>query len=259
MSRRSVLLAIALLMATTAQTSADTTTPGAADPATQVMSLINQARAERGLVPLRSDSRLWSLAVDRATRLAAGGVLSHEAAGSLPEGLAARGIQWYGYGEDIGYASGTPDVAASSIFRMWVESPTHWSLLMSPDYNYLGVGLVYRPSSGVTFSSVVLTESPDRTGARAAILGAVVSGDDIRWGWRGWDPQLQTHTAGLRDFSLQLRMDRGSWVTIASRTAATARWTLNRIRGHWYGLRVRARDRAGNVGPWSREFRVWLP
>jgi len=246
-------------MTTTAHASAETTTSGAADPAIRVMAQVNQARAERGLVPLRSDSRLWGLAMDQATRLATSGILTHEAAGSIPEGLDARGIQWDRYGEDIGYASGTPDVAASSIFRMWVASPTHWDLMMSADYNYLGVGLVYRASSGVTYGSVVMTESEDRTGAQAAILGAVVAGDDVRWSWRGWDPQLQTHTAGLRDFSVQLRMDRGAWATIAGGTAVTARSTLNRVRGHWYGLRVRARDLAGNVGPWSREFRVWLP
>ena len=107
--------------------------------------------------------------------------------------------------------------------------------------------------------SVVLTESPDRTGARAAVARASVSGNDIRWSWRGWDPPLQTHTAGLLDFTLQLRMDRGAWTTIGSGVTATAGTTLNRGRGHWYGMHIRARDRAGNVGPWSRELRVWLP
>ena len=130
---------------------------------------------------------------------------------------------------------------------------------MSANYNYLGVGLVYRPSSGVTFGSVVITESRDWTGARAAIVGAVVSGRDIRWSWRGWDPELQTHTSGLRDFSVEFRMDRGDWATLASGTTATSRSTLNRVRGHWYSLRVRARDQAGNSGSWSRDFRVWLP
>jgi uncharacterized protein YkwD len=257
MSRRSVLLAVAFLMATTAEASAATTI--VTDPAFRLMVYINEARAARGLVPLRTDSRLWGVAAERAGRLASSGILSHEAAGSLPGDLAARGIQWYDYGEDIGYASGTPGIAASSILRMWAASSIHWALLMSGDYNYLGVGLAYRTGSGVTFASVTLTESRDRTGARAAVLGAVVTGDAIRWSWRGWDPPLQTRTAGLRDFSLQVRMDRGSWVTIASDTVATTRSMLNQIRGHLYGLRVRARDQAGNVGPWSRELRVWLP
>jgi uncharacterized protein YkwD len=257
MSPRGVLLVVALLMATTAPTSAATTI--VTDPAQRVMGYVNDARAARGLVPLRADGRLWGLAGDRARRLAASGVLSHQAAGSLPEDLRSRGIQWYSYSEDIGYVSGTPGVAARKIFRMWAASPTHWDLLMSPASNYVGVGLVYDGRSRMTFGSVVLTESNDRTGARATILGSTISGDDIRWSWRGWDPQLQTHTAGLRDLSVQLRVDGGAWVTIASRTRGTARSTLDNVPGHRYGLRVQATDRAGNVGPWSREFRVWLP
>jgi len=254
---RVVLLGVALLAATATQASAATTS--ATDPAHRLMASINQARAARGLVPLRSDARLWAIVGERAGRLAASGILSHEAAGSLPQDLASRAVRWYGYGEDIGYASGSPDVAAGAILGMWASSSAHWPLLMSAHYNYLGVGLAYRSSSGVTFASVVLTESPDRTGARAAVAGVLVTGNDIRWSWRGWDPPLQTHTAGWRDFTLQLRTDRGPWVTIASGLTAGARFTLNRVRGHWYGLRVRARDRAGNIGPWSRERRVWLP
>jgi uncharacterized protein YkwD len=254
---RVVVLVIAMLAVPATQASATlgTTT---LDPAHRLMATINASRAANGLVPLRADPRLWAIAGERAARLAASGVLTHEAAGPLTLDLAARGVRWFGYGEVIGYASGTAGIAQGTIFGMWAASSAHWPLLMSARYNYLGVGLAYA-SSGVTFASVVLTESPDRTGARAAVSGARVSGNDIRWSWRGWDPPLQTHTAGLRDFTLQLRRDSDAWVTIGSGLTTTARSTLDRAHGHWYGLRVRARDRAGNIGPWSREFRVWLP
>ena len=251
---RVVVLVIALLAVPATQTSAATTL----DPAQRLMATINASRAAMGLVPLRADSRLWAIAGERAGRLAAGGVLTHDAAGPLTVELAARVVRWFGYGEVIAYASGTPGIASGTIFGMWAASSAHWPLLMSGKFNYIGVGLV-EASSGVTFASVVMTESPDRTGARATVTGAVVSANDIRWSWRGWDPPLQTHTAGLRDFTLQLRRDRDAWVTIGSGLTTTARSTLDRARGHWYGARVRARDRAGNVGPWSREFRVWLP
>jgi hypothetical protein len=250
------LLCVALLAASATQATATTSAPS--DPALRLMASINQAREARGLVPLRSDPRLWAIASDRASRLAAGGILSHAAAGSLPADLAARSVRWFGYGEDIGYASGSASIALVAILGLWSESSEHWPLLMSAGYNYLGIGFASRPSSGVTFASVVLTESPDRTGAHAAVAGATVSGDDIRWSWQGWDPLLQTHTAGLADFIVQLRMDRGPWVTIEDGVTATARSTLNGDRGHWYGLRVRARDRDGNIGPWSRERRIWL-
>ncbi|MGZ8437817.1 MAG: CAP domain-containing protein [Candidatus Limnocylindrales bacterium] len=259
MKWRVAVLAFGLLAAVTTPVHADTGAAPPTDPATALMATINQERTSRGLVPLQLDSRLWAIAHDRATRLATSEILSHSIAGSMPQDLADHGVRWFGYGEVIGYASGSPGVTSRAIFRMWMASADHWPLLMSARYNYLGVGLVYQASSGLTYSSVVLTESLDRTVARAAVAGALVSGNDIRWSWRGWDVSLQTHTSGLRDFALQLRMDRGSWVTIGNGVTATARWTTNRIRGHWYGLRVRARDRAGNVGPWSRELRVWLP
>ena len=254
---RIALLVIALLAVTAIPASTATTT--VSDPGHRLMASINQAREARGLVPLRSDPRLWSLADERARRLAASGVLSHAAAGPLPQDLDARGVRWFGYGEVIGYASGSAGIAQRTILLLWSASSDHWPLLMSARYNYLGLGFAYRPDAGVTYVSVVLTESPDRTGARAAVTGALVSGNDIRWSWSGADVPLQTHTAGLRDFTLQLRQDRGPWATIATAVTATTRSTLNRVRGHWYGLRVRARDRAGNIGPWSRERRVWLP
>jgi uncharacterized protein YkwD len=254
---RSLLLGVALLAVTSTQ--ATTATTSATDPALGMMASINSARVARGLVPLRSDPRLWAIADERAGRLAASGILSHEAAGSLAQDLTTHGVSWYGYGEDIGYASGSPAVVAPTILAMWTASSAHWPLLMSERSNYVGIGLAYRPDSGVTFASVVLSESPDRTGACAAIAGAIVSGDDIRWSWRGWDTPLQTHMAGLRDFTLQLRRDLGAWLTIGSGLTATALTLADRTRGHWYGLRVRARDRVGNVGAWSREFRVWLP
>jgi uncharacterized protein YkwD len=254
---RILLLAVALLAATTTQASA--TNSVASDEAHSLMTSINQARTARGLVPLRLDPRLWAIAGGRAGRLAASGTLSHAVAGSLQEDVAARGVRWYGYGEVIGFASGLPGAATSVVLRMWASSSEHWPLLMGANYNYLGVGVAYRPGSGESFASVVLTESPDRTGARAAVSGAVAADTDILWSWRGWDPSLQSHTAGLGDFTVQLRTDRGVWVTIARDVTVTARSTPNRDGGHWYGLRVRARDGAGNVGPWSRERRVWLP
>ncbi|MGH2473938.1 MAG: CAP domain-containing protein [Candidatus Limnocylindrales bacterium] len=230
----------------------------ATDAERQIMSSINRARADRGLVPLRSDYRLWILADDRAAAMANEGVLSHSVAGSLAATLTSRDIQWYAHGEVIAYTSASRSASPAELFRLWATSPPHWALLTSTRFNYLGIGLAYS-SSGLTYGSIVLTESRDRTGARAKGVRASVSGDDIRWTWRGSDPALQTHTAGLRNFLVQQRTDGGEWVTVATSTTITARSARNRAGGHWYGLRVRARDRAGNLGPWSAESRVWVP
>jgi uncharacterized protein YkwD len=248
--------AISLLAATSATTSASAS--AAPTPEGQILALLNQARAAHGLVPLRTDSRLGKLAAERAAAMASSDVLSHSVGGSLGSGLNSRRIQWYGHGEVIAYTGGSSSAAPATLFQLWATSPPHWDLLMSSSFNYLGIGLAYS-NSGRSYGSIVLTESKDRTGARSTMLKATVSGDDVRWTWRGSDVPLQRRTAGLRDFALQQRTDRGAWVTVSTATTSTARSAVNRARGHWYGLRVRARDRVGNVGSWSPELRVWVP
>jgi len=247
-------LALSLLAAIPGTTSAATAT----EPERQIMADVNAARAERGLAPLRSDWRLWVLADERAAVMASSDVLSHGVAGTIATGLERHGIQWYRHGEVIAYTSASGSAGAAHLFEMWSTSASHWALLTSGSFNYVGIGLA-RSGSGRTYGSIVLTESNDRTGARGTMVSATVSGNDVRWTWRGSDPILQTHTAGFRDFAVQQRTDRGAWVNVSSATTSTKRVASNRPRGHWYGLRVRARDRAGNVGPWSSELRVWVP
>jgi hypothetical protein len=247
-------LAVALLSVLPGTTNATTATA----PERQVMDNVNAARVARGLAPLRSDWRLWILADERAAMMASSDVLSHGVAGSLEAGLERKGIQWYRHGEVVAFSSASGGAAATHLFDLWASSPSHWALLVSGSFNYLGVGLSVS-GSGRTYGSIVLTESNDRTGARASVVSAVVDGNDVRWSWRGADPLLQTHTAGLRDFAVQLRADRGAWKTVSAATTSTGRTAPDRPGGHWYGLRVRARDRAGNVGPWSAERRVWVP
>ncbi len=254
MKLRPLGLAVALLAGHAVPTSASTITA----PERQIMTAVNDARVANGLVPLRSDIRLWLLADERAAAMASADVLSHGAAGSIEDGLNRRGIQWYAHGEVIAYSSASASAAAAHLFQLWASSPPHWALLTSGSFNYFGIGFA-TSNSGLTYGSIVLTESKDRTGARATMSNVGVSGDDVRWTWGGADPPLQSHTAGLRDFAVQQRTDRGGWVTVSTGTTSTARSAVNRARGHWYGLRVRARDRAGNVGPWSAELRVWVP
>jgi hypothetical protein len=228
------------------------------NPERQIMSMVNQARTARGLVPFRSDPRLWLIADDRAAAMAGADVLSHSVGGSLEDTLDRRGIRWLGHGEVIAYSSATSSAAAAQLFELWATSPPHWALLTSTSFNYLGIGLAVS-GTGLSYGTIILTESLDRTGAQATVIAATVSGDDVRWTWRGADPFLQTHTAGLRDFAVQQRTDSGGWTTVSTETTSTSRTALNRAHGHWYGLRVRGRDRAGNVGPWSPERRIWVP
>jgi hypothetical protein len=221
---------------------------------------VNAARAERGLVALRPDSRVWDLAGDRAAVMASRNVLSHTVAGNVGSQLSGRGIKWYRWGEDIAYTSTTRGTAATAdLFARWKGSKAHWDLLMSPNFNYIGIGMAYRSSNHRTFGAVVMIDGPDRTRARGAMVDVTRTDNDLRWTWRGWDPILQTRTSGVATYEVQYRVDWGTFRTLTTATASTAWNAADRARGHTHGVRVRARDRAGNLGPWSAELRVWVP
>jgi len=216
-----------------------------------LLAKINEARAEHGLRPLRGNTGVWAVAGTRAARLASTNILSHSVPGSIAAQLNARDVQWYAYGEDIGYTRARRGAAAvDELFRLWKASPPHWQLMMSSNYNYIGVGLAYRASNNKTFGSLVFTESRDVTRPRAYMDGASLNGSTATWSWHGADPVLQTHTAGIRSYDVQTSRDSGSWRTVASGTTATSRSWGGLSPGHIYRMRVRARDRAGNVGAW---------
>ncbi len=229
--------------------------------AASVLSWLNRDRVAMGLVPLRSWTTLRTLATDRAARMASLDTLSHEAAGgNVGAALTSRGIQWYRYGETIG-ASGYPwgKESAGNIYNLWKGSSVHRSIMFSASSNYVGVGFAYRSANRTTFASVVFAESVDHTGASSRNVSLTRSGTRITFSWSGYDPRLQTHTAGLRSFDVQYRVDGGAWRTIRNDTTVKALSLSDRARGHWYGFRVQAADRRGNLGRWTTESRIWVP
>jgi uncharacterized protein YkwD len=224
-----------------------------------IIGWINAARSSRGLVPLRYDSDLASISGIRASRMASRNAMSHTVGGNLTSQLNAYGVQWFRYGEDIGWSTASwPSSSARSIFNAWMNSAPHRSIILSSRFNYVGVGLAYRSSGHKTFGSAVFAETTDHTRAVARVTRATRSGDDVRWSWSGYDPRLQTHTAGLRHYDVQYRANYGPWHLIRNDTTRTSLTVANRGRGT-YAVRVRATDRRGNVGAWSSEARIRVP
>lgn len=232
----------------------------ASDAEAMIVSWINRERDAKGLAPLRSDGDLATIAGVRAKRMASNNVLSHSIGGNLTAQLNFYDVAWYRYGEAIGYTTAAWTVeAAKSLYYAWKGSAPHWDLLMSSKFNYIGVGIALRSSNHRTYGSAVLSESPDHTKAIGRVTRAARSGNDILWDWSGYDPRLQTHTAGLRDYDLQYRVGSGSWVTIWNDTKYTSVKFWDRTGGRYYGIRVRATDQRGNVGSWTPESRIWVP
>lgn len=225
-----------------------------------IIGWVNTDRSAAGLAPLRGDADLAYLAGIRASGMASTNTLSHTVGGNLANQLRYRDVQWYRYGETIGWSSSAWTVdAAKAIYRAWMNSSPHRALLMSTRFNYIGLGLAHRSSNDRTFGSAVMTESNDHTRAVARMTGARRSGDDLSWTWSGYDPRLQTHTAGLRDFDVQYRIGTGAWRTIRDNITATSLTLRDRVHGRSYAIRVRATDRRGNVGRWTAESRIWVP
>lgn len=224
----------------------------------QILGWVNAERSKRGLVPLRLHSGLVSLAGDRAADMASSGVMAHPSCLSCV--INAWGVQWYGVGEVIAYTTWPwGSQAAKSVFNGWKGSPGHWNLLMSNQFNYVGFGVAYRSANGATFAAGVLTESNDRTKPTAKMKSVSRSGTTVSWTWSGADVKLQRRTAGLKDFDVQYRVDKGAWKTVKSGTTAKSLSLSARAHGHWYGLRVRARDGRGNLSAYTAEKRIFVP
>ena len=224
----------------------------------RILASINAERAKYGLVALRVHSGLVSLAGDRAAYMASIGSLLHISCLSCT--LNSRGIQWYGAGEVIAsnnYPWGS--WSADIVFKSWKNSSTHRALLLSSKFNYIGIGVAYRSANSSTYAEAVLTESKDRTNPWAKMSSVSRSGTTVSWSWTGADTTLQTHTAGLKNFDVQYRVDSGTWTTIRSGTTAKSLSLTSRAHGHYYSLRVRARDNLGYVSSYSAELRTWVP
>jgi uncharacterized protein YkwD len=261
--RRTLALALAALVVASSAVVAQPT-PVAAATASDMESLIlkemNDDRAARGLVRYRAWGALADLAASRAQRMADSGTLSHDAAGGdVGNALTGAGIQWYSYGETIGqsgYAWGSD--AALSIYKLWKGSAPHAAIMFSSSYNYVGIGVV-QGSDGSAWISAVFAESVDHTAPVAKNRKLYRVGRDTRFRWSGHDRRLQTHTAGLRSFDVQMKRDNGTWRTIRDDTTATKLVLRHRARGHWYSFRVQAKDRRGTLSSWTTVKRIWVP
>lgn len=260
--RLTVLVTASLAAVTLLSTGAAPVVAGTADTMeAQILTLMNNDRVARGLEPYRRYSSVAALAGDRAARMASKNSLSHTAAGgSVGTALDSRGIQWYGYGEAIG-TTGSPwgSKAAAYLYSLWKGSKGHAALMYSSNFNYVGIGVAYRSSNRTTWASIVFTDSRDHTKPVATNGALDTKGTTITFSWSGYDPRLQTRTAGLRSFDVQYRVDGGTWRSLRNDTTATSLTLSDRTRGRYYGFRVQAADRRGNLGRWTGETKVLVP
>jgi uncharacterized protein YkwD len=259
-----VVLAAFTLVATTAPAGVRAADP--VDEATlttqeaAMVAALNKDRTDRGLIEVRTDSRLMAIARARSNDMIAKGYFSH----TQPDGrnvfdiLTAQHITWYNAGEIIAWNNYPMDSTVSAANRQWMNSAGHKAIIVSTDYNYVGVGLAVDPVTAKKMWTAVYLKGPDRTPARAAwgttalATTATPGTRRVSLKWSGSDPRLQVLTAGLKSFTVQRRVDGGAWGTVWSGTTATS-GGLTLATGHVYEIRISAVDKRGNASDWKTQ------
>ena len=221
----------------------------------KVLREINQIRARNGRKPLRADKRTSHVARSRSLDMAAKRYFAH----TEPDGDAAddildrRGISAAEVTENIGHTVGlTLKAGARKMADWWFRSPPHRRQMLARDVNYVGVGIA-RHGSRFTYTAI-FTRSRDKTSPRVVINEATWTPDDlgstVTIDFHGVDPKLQTGTAGIMRFEVQRRTSLGEWSVVDGDPQESERSFRTFVNGDQQS-RVRAVDKAGNVGPWS--------
>ncbi len=130
-----------------AQTPAPTAAPGIQPGAWQIVLLANQARATKGLPPLKWDPALAEAAEQHCQRMAAEGPIAHRYGGEpgLAERASQAGAHFSLIEENIAIGS-----SPEAIHKEWIHSPDHYTNLMNPKVDGIGVALV--PKRGVLYA-----------------------------------------------------------------------------------------------------------
>jgi uncharacterized protein YkwD len=214
---------------------------------------INRIRVRNGRKALRLDKRTSDVARARSSDMAAKRYFAHVE----PDGddarriLSRRDIAATEVTENIGHTFGfTLKKGSTRMATWWYRSAPHRVQMLARDINYIGVGIARR-GSRFTYTAI-FTRSRDRTRPRVVIDEATWSSDgsNVSIDWHGVDPKLATGTAGIKRFDLERYSPLGGWGSVGGNPQESQRLLLPLEAADQY-FRVRAVDKAGNVGRWN--------
>ena len=115
---------------------------------------LNEARVDNGRPPLVSDARLVRAARTHSQDMIDRRYFEH---GAFAQRLARYGIHGGQIGENIGWTSGSSNTVATLV-RMWLRSPGHRAVLLSPGFGSIGVGVARGAFKGWPGAVVVTTD-----------------------------------------------------------------------------------------------------
>jgi hypothetical protein len=221
----------------------------------RVEQLINQKRAARDKRLFRADGRVATVARRKSQDMVDRHYFDHaDRQGHYADfHLRRAGVRFSRVGEIIAWGRGSDLLAsADEAVDIWMHSAVHRRQILTNN-NYFGAGLAIEGSTWKW--TVIFVTSPDHTAPRARFTSATAEATDIRVRWTGYDPLLVVGTTGLRGYDLQRREPEGAWTLIRRLTTMTS-YSASAAPGLTYEYRVRARDRAGNVGLWTTPVTV---
>jgi uncharacterized protein YkwD len=109
----------------------------------ETLRLINNARADRGLKPVRLDLRLWRAARHHTRDMIRRGYFAHGATTERLSHYVRAGV----IGETLAWGSGSYASPASTV-DSWLHSPPHRALLLDRQFRYVGIGSRGGPFQG---------------------------------------------------------------------------------------------------------------
>ena len=126
-----------------------------------VLTKLNVLRRGHGLVPLRRSSGLAAAAGQHSTEMANRGYFGHSSADGLsfdrriahfyPRG----GRRYWAVGENLLWS--TSNVDAASALDIWLNSPEHRKIILTPRWREFGVGAVHVVSAPGVYSGRAVT------------------------------------------------------------------------------------------------------
>ena len=250
-------LAAAILMPGPA--AAGTRTVGGTDKMraaeTRLLKDINRIRVRNGRKPLRLDKRTAAVARDRSRDMAAKRYFAHRE----PDGddarriLGRRSIPASEVTENIGHTVGLSlREGGNRMASWWYHSPPHRRQMLAKDINYVGIGVAKR-GSRFTYTAI-FTRSRDKTEPKVFIKDTSWrprgGGTEVTIEWHGNDPKLARGTAGIKRYDVERLTLLGGWRRIERHPQQSRGVFRTPARGD-QRFRIRAVDRAGNVGPWT--------
>jgi hypothetical protein len=124
--------------------------------------------------------------------------------------------------------------------------------MLARDVNYVGLG-VARRGSRVTYTAI-FTRCRDKTEPRVVIEEATWRASEeglaVAIDWQGHDPELAVGTAGIERYEVQRFSVPDGWGDVAA-DPRRSEFALPAPGTRDEHLRIRAVDKAGNIGPWA--------